>query len=61
MYLYLDQNEAKIVQSILLEKQIEMIDICEEELRRKEFNVARYNDADYKCRMIALIIEKAGW
>lgn len=61
MYLYLDKNEAKVVASILLEKQIEMIDICEEELRSKDFNVARYNGADYMYRAIGLIMNKAGW
>lgn len=61
MYLYLDNYEAKIVQSILLEKQIEMIDICENELKSKEFDVDRYNCADHLYRAIGLIMNKTGW
>lgn len=58
MYLHLNTSDAQFVQAILLEKQVELIDRCEEELRRDDFNCAAYNNADMTSRRLARILEQ---
>lgn len=58
MYLHLNAPDAQFVQSILLEKQLELIERCEEELKQAIFNSAAYNNADMASRHLARILEQ---
>ncbi len=58
MYLHLNASDAQFVQAILLDKQVELIERCEEELSRADFNAAAYNNADMSSRRLARILEQ---
>lgn len=58
MYLHLNHSDAQFIEAILLEKQVELIDRCEDLLKSSEFNANAYNYADYTSRRLGIILEQ---
>lgn len=57
MYLHLSNVERDALYTILLEKQVELLNRCEELLNDKSFNVNAYRDSDFCARLVDKLIE----
>lgn len=57
MYLHLSNVERDALYGILLEKQVELLNRCEELLKADTFNVRAYQDSDFCARLLNGLIE----
>lgn len=57
MYLHLSNVERDALYGILLDKQVELLNRCEELLMADAFNVRAYSDSEFCVRLVEGLIE----